>query len=71
MGLQPRQAQAPACSTSAHANGIADAMAEMVPEALPAASTAGEKRVFSALERLPDDCLVYLRAGRPEPATPI
>lgn len=34
-------------------------MAEMIPEALPASSTAGERRVFAALERLPDDCLVY------------
>lgn len=34
-------------------------MAEMVPESLPASSTAGEKRVFGALERLPADCLVY------------
>jgi hypothetical protein len=34
-------------------------MAEMIPETLPASSTAGEKRVFSALARLPDDCLVY------------
>ena len=34
-------------------------MAEMVPETLPASSTAGEKRVFAALERLPEDCLVY------------
>jgi hypothetical protein len=37
-------------------------MAEMVPETLPASSTAGEKRVFAALERLPDDCLVYYEA---------
>jgi hypothetical protein len=34
-------------------------MAQMVPETLPASSTAGEKRVFAALERLLDDCLVY------------
>ncbi len=34
-------------------------MAEMIPEKLPAKSTAGEKRVFSALERLPENCLVY------------
>lgn len=34
-------------------------MAEMVPETLPASSTPGEKRVFAALERLPEDCLVY------------
>lgn len=46
-------------STSVRSNGIANAMAEMVPEKLPAASTAGEKRVFSALERLPENCLVY------------
>lgn len=34
-------------------------MAEMIPETLPISSTAGEKRVFAALERLPEDCLVY------------
>jgi len=34
-------------------------MAEMIPETVPAASTSGEKRVFAALARLPDDCLVY------------
>jgi len=34
-------------------------MAEMVPETLPASSTAGEKRVFAVLERLPEDCIVY------------
>jgi Nuclease-related domain len=34
-------------------------MAEMIPERLPASSTAGETRVFDALARLPDDCLVY------------
>ena len=34
-------------------------MAEMIPETLPASSTVGEKRVFAALERLPEDCLVY------------
>lgn len=34
-------------------------MAELIPETLPSASTAGEKRVFAALSRLPDDCLVY------------
>ena len=34
-------------------------MAELVPERLPASSTAGEKRVFAALEQLPEDCLVY------------
>src|SRR5687767_13064586 len=35
------------------------AMAEMIPETLPSTSTAGEKRVFAALAKLPDDCLVY------------
>lgn len=34
-------------------------MAEMIPEKLPASSTAGERRVFAALSRLPDDCLIY------------
>lgn len=34
-------------------------MAEMIPETLPSTSTAGEKRVFAALEKLPQDCLVY------------
>jgi hypothetical protein len=47
------------CSTLMQANGIANVMAEMVPDTLPASSTAGEKRVFAALERLPEDCLVY------------
>ncbi len=34
-------------------------MPEMIPETLPARCTVGEKRVFAALGRLPDDCLVY------------
>ena len=34
-------------------------MAEMIPDTLPASSTAGERRVFAALARLPDDCLIY------------
>ena len=34
-------------------------MAEMIPDTLPASSTAGEKRVFATLGRLPDDCLIY------------
>ena len=34
-------------------------MAEMIPDTLPASSTAGEKRVFAMLARLPDDCLIY------------
>jgi hypothetical protein len=46
-------------STSTRANGIASAMAEMIPEQLPARATEGEKRVFDALARLPDDCLIY------------
>jgi hypothetical protein len=36
-------------------------MAEMIPDTLPASSTAGERRVFATLARLPDDCLT--RAG--------
>jgi hypothetical protein len=38
---------------------LPDAMAEMIPDTLPASSTAGEKRVFATLGRLPDDCLIY------------
>jgi AAA domain/Nuclease-related domain/UvrD-like helicase C-terminal domain len=34
-------------------------MAEMIPDTLPASSTAGERRVFATLARLPDDCLIY------------
>ncbi|MEM9027504.1 MAG: 3'-5' exonuclease [Pseudomonadota bacterium] len=34
-------------------------MAEMIPERLPQSSTAGERRIFTILQRLPDDCLVY------------
>ena len=34
-------------------------MAEMIPEKMPATSTAGEKRLFNILAKLPDDCLVY------------
>jgi hypothetical protein len=34
-------------------------MAETIPETLPSTSTAGEKRVFAALAKLPDDCLIY------------
>jgi hypothetical protein len=37
---------------------LPDAMAEMIPDTLPASSTAGEKRVFATLARLPDDCLI-------------
>jgi Nuclease-related domain len=47
------------CSTLSQANGIATGMAEMIPDTLPASSTAGEKRVFATLARLPDDCLIY------------
>ena len=38
---------------------LPDAMAEMIPDTLPASSTAGERRVFAMLARLPDDCLIY------------
>jgi nuclease-like protein len=38
---------------------LPDAMAEMIPHTLPASSTAGERRVFATLARLPDDCLIY------------
>ena len=34
-------------------------MAEMIPDRLPASSTAGERRIFATLGRLPDDCLIY------------
>ncbi len=34
-------------------------MAETIPDTLPASSTVGERRVFTALGRLPDDCLIY------------
>src|SRR5262245_12980846 len=34
-------------------------MAEMIPDTLPASSTAGERRVFATLASLPDDCLIY------------
>jgi Nuclease-related domain len=34
-------------------------MAETIPDTLPTSSTTGEKRVFAALVRLPDDCLIY------------
>ena len=34
-------------------------MAEMIPDTLPASSTAGERRVFAMLARLPEDCLIY------------
>jgi hypothetical protein len=38
---------------------LPDAMVEMIPDTLPASSTAGERRVFATLARLPDDCLIY------------
>ena len=38
---------------------IQSPMAEMIPDRLPASSTAGERRVFATLARLPDDCLIY------------
>lgn len=34
-------------------------MAEMLPDRLPQNASAGERRVFAALQRLPDDCIVY------------
>ncbi len=34
-------------------------MAELIPEKLPSKASAGEKRVFAILEKLPDDCIVY------------
>ncbi|RUS93797.1 DNA helicase [Dulcicalothrix desertica PCC 7102] len=34
-------------------------MAEMVPDKLPSRASAGEKRLFSVLQKLPDDCIVY------------
>jgi len=34
-------------------------MAEMIPDRLPMRSSAGEQRVFAALQKLDDDCLVY------------
>jgi Nuclease-related domain len=38
---------------------LPDAMAEIIPDTLPASSTAGERHVFATLARLPDDCLIY------------
>jgi hypothetical protein len=38
---------------------LPDAMAEMISDTLPASSTAGERRVFATLARLPEDCLIY------------
>jgi hypothetical protein len=34
-------------------------MAETIPDRLPATASAGEGRVFAALQRLPDNCIVY------------
>ena len=34
-------------------------MAELIPERLPARVTSSERRLFRALARLPEDCLVY------------
>lgn len=34
-------------------------MAEMIPDRLPSGASAGEKRIFEALQRLPDHCIVY------------
>jgi len=38
---------------------LPDAMPEMIPDRLPARAMLGERRVFAALSRLPDDCLAY------------
>jgi len=43
---------------------LPDAMAEMIPDTLPMSSTAGEKRVFATLARLPDNCLIYYEPKR-------
>jgi hypothetical protein len=48
---------------------------ETIPDTLPASSTTGEKRVFAALARLPDDCLIYYepvvrRKRSPDPLLP-
>jgi hypothetical protein len=34
-------------------------MATMIPDSMPRASSAGEKRMFAALQKLPDECFVY------------
>jgi hypothetical protein len=34
-------------------------MAEMIPDRLPSGASAGEKRVFEVLQRLPENCIVY------------
>ena len=34
-------------------------MAEMIPDRLQSGASAGEKRVFEVLQRLPDNCIVY------------
>ena len=34
-------------------------MAEMIPDRLPSSASAGEKRVFELLQKLPDDVIVY------------
>jgi transposase len=47
------------------ANGIARPMPEMIPDTLPASSTAGEKRVFAMLARLPDESCATRRATMP------
>src|SRR4029453_18832745 len=46
-------------STLTQANGIATRMARMIPDTLPASSTAGDRRVFATLARLPADFLIY------------
>lgn len=34
-------------------------MAQMIPESIPSKASVGEKRLFSVLEKLPQDCVVY------------
>jgi hypothetical protein len=34
-------------------------MAEMVPDRLPSRASSGEKKLFSVLQKLPDDYIVY------------
>jgi len=34
-------------------------MAIMIPESMPHGASKGEKRLFSIIQELPDDCIVY------------
>jgi hypothetical protein len=38
---------------------LRETMAVMIPDRMPSGASAGEKELFSVLQRLPDDCLVY------------